>query len=135
MAPNYRADYSLRYDRQGEKTEINTISPLLTAPEYSIDEVEENMRLRFPIMHEAVRIAHRYKYDMDMIAQLALYIVVYHDSHEYLGLTELMCLFSQADLVGLKGINFGRAVEIEAFYLIGSEKGEVERQAKKRPPL
>lgn len=124
MGPYPQTEYSLRYDKHGVETEINRISPLLTAEEFTIDQVDEELRPKFYIMREAISISRRFKYDMDLFAECGLRVVVYHDFSACIGLTEVMRLFGLADLAWISKHKRGKSVALTAIYLISVKKSE-----------
>ncbi|MCM1150289.1 MAG: hypothetical protein NC319_09445 [Butyricicoccus sp.] len=121
----YMADpcYSLRYDREGREKEKNRISPLLTAPEYSIGEVNKVLRPQFETMRKAIEISRRHRYDLDISTSfLALNIAIYRKSPRFFELSFLMPLFDGAFSVGMESFSFGRIFALKAFYLFPPEK-------------
>lgn len=124
MGPHSKIGYFLRYDKNGVETEINQISPLLTAPEFSIDEVDEELRPKIYIMREAIKIARTFKYDMDLLEVSGLRIDIYYEFKDCLGLTDLMGLFSQADLAWISNHKRGKSVTLTAVYLITGKRRE-----------
>lgn len=116
--------YSLRYDRRGREKEINKISPLLTAKDFNIDEVDERIRPQFQTIREAIRISRKHCYDMDIITAYGyglLEIAIYKKTSWENDLTPLMPLFARADWVNMDGLIFGRVV-LSAFYVFLPER-------------
>lgn len=115
--------YSLRYDRRGREKEINKISPLLTAKDFNIDEVDERIRPQFQIIREAIRISRKNCYDLDIITtRWLLEISIYRKTSWENDLTPLMPLFARADSVSMDGLYFGRVVVLSAFYFFLPER-------------
>ncbi len=115
--------YFLRYDRRGREKEINKISPLLTAKDFNIDEVDERIRPQFQTIREAISISRKCCYDMDIITTYGLLeIAIYKKTSWENDLTPLMPLFARADWVSMDGLNFGRVVVLSAFYVFLPER-------------
>lgn len=121
--------YSLRYDQRGREKEVNKISPLLTAKDFNIDEVDECIRPQFQTMREAIRISRKNFYDLDIITAFwrgALEIAIYRKSSWENDLTPLMPLFAGADSVSMNGLKSGRVVVLSAIYMFLPEREDAE---------
>lgn len=124
-----KLDYSLRYDRRGREKEVNKISPLLTAKDFNIDEVDERIRPQFQIMREAISISRENCYDLDIITAFwrrALEISIYRKSSWENDLTPLMPLFAGAESVSMEGLYFGRVIVLSAIYMFLPEREDAE---------
>lgn len=118
-------DYSLRFDWRGREKEMNNISPMLTAKDFRIDDVNEFIRPQFQTMREAIELSRMYRYDMDILTAWGLLkIAIYKKASRYHDLSPLIPLFAKANLVSMDSFNFGRTVVLTANYYFSAKKSE-----------